>query len=47
VENRDAVSASIRNRVINWLDFVVRELPRAKAFYTSAFGWTFTDYGPE
>jgi predicted enzyme related to lactoylglutathione lyase len=32
---------------IDYIEIVVRDLPRAKTFYSTAFGWTFTDYGPE
>jgi len=31
---------------IDYLEIPVAELPRSKAFYAAAFGWTFTDYGP-
>ena len=34
------------DRRINYLEFDVSDIERAKAFYGSAFGWTFTDYGP-
>ena len=36
-----------RNLAINYIEFVVRDLPRAKAFYAEAFDWSFTDYGPD
>lgn len=32
---------------IDYLEFATRDLAAAKKFYTAAFGWTFTDYGPE
>ncbi len=32
---------------IDYIEFTVRDIPAAKAFYSAAFGWTFTDYGPE
>jgi predicted enzyme related to lactoylglutathione lyase len=32
---------------INYLEFVAPDLSAVKAFYAAAFGWTFTDYGPE
>ncbi len=36
-----------RDRSINYLEFTVSDIARAKAFYGKAFGWTFTDYGPD
>ena len=32
---------------IQYIEFLSRDLEKAKAFYAEAFGWTFTDYGPE
>lgn len=32
---------------INYLEFTTRDLAAAKAFLAAAFGWTFTDYGPD
>ncbi len=34
------------DRTINYIEFSVTDIARAKAFYGQAFGWTFTDYGP-
>ena len=31
----------------NYLELPVRDVPVAKVFYTAAFGWTFTDFGPD
>lgn len=31
---------------INYIEFNVADIARSKAFYGCAFGWTFTDYGP-
>jgi predicted enzyme related to lactoylglutathione lyase len=31
---------------IDYIEFTVTDLATAKAFYASAFGWTFNDYGP-
>lgn len=31
---------------IDYVELVVAEIDRSKRFYGSAFGWTFTDYGP-
>lgn len=35
------------HHAVDYIEFVVTDLPKAKAFYSSAFGWTFNDYGPE
>ena len=32
---------------IDYVEMPGGDLPGTKAFYTAAFGWTFTDYGPE
>ena len=31
---------------IDYIEFNVSDIPRSKSFYGKAFGWTFTDYGP-
>ncbi|MCB0411033.1 MAG: VOC family protein [Bdellovibrionales bacterium] len=31
---------------IDYIEFVVTDLAKAKSFYSSAFGWKFNDYGP-
>ncbi len=33
------------DKTINYVEFAVSDIPRAKAFYGAAFGWTFTDFG--
>lgn len=35
------------NTKINYIEFPAADLDAAQAFYEKAFGWTFTDYGPE
>ncbi len=35
------------NHSIDYLEFVASDLSAAKTFLESAFGWKFTDYGPE
>ncbi|WCO02944.1 VOC family protein [Psychroserpens ponticola] len=35
-----------KNIHINYIEFKTNDLEQIKAFYTSAFNWTFTDYGP-
>jgi len=32
---------------IDYIEFPGSDLPAAKRFYGEAFGWTFTDYGPD
>ena len=32
---------------INYVEFPAKDLPATKAFFQFAFGWSFTDYGPE
>ncbi len=33
--------------VIDYIEFAVDDLDRAKAFYAKALGWAFNDYGPD
>lgn len=32
---------------INYIEFQATDLAAVKRFYAQAFGWTFTDYGPD
>jgi predicted enzyme related to lactoylglutathione lyase len=34
------------NNHINYIELKAKDLEQVKAFYTTAFGWEFTDYGP-
>ena len=34
------------HHAIDYLEFSVTDLDAAKQFYSAAFGWRFTDYGP-
>lgn len=34
------------DRQIDYVEFNVTDIGRSKNFYGSAFGWSFTDYGP-
>ena len=36
-----------RDRTINYVELTVPDVAAAKAFYAAAFGWAFTDYGPD
>jgi len=40
------MASAENDRRIDYIEMGVADLGRAKAFYGSAFGWTFTDYGP-
>ena len=42
-----ATDHSGADRKIDYVEFNVSDIARAKAFYGGAFGWTFTDYGPD
>lgn len=37
---------NIPDNHINYVEFKAKDLDAVKAFYSTAFGWTFTDYGP-
>ncbi len=41
------MTASQNDRRIDYVEFNVADLARARAFYQQAFGWRMTDYGPE
>ena len=32
---------------LNYLELPVTDVPRSRAFYADAFGWAFTDFGPD
>ena len=36
-----------KHEKINYVEFPARNLEGTKAFFNSAFGWSFQDYGPE
>lgn len=36
----------IKDNHISYVEFKAKNLEEIKKFYTSSFGWTFTDYGP-
>ena len=36
----------MNNNQINYIEFQALDLEKIKAFYSNAFGWSFTDYGP-
>ncbi len=37
---------AINNNHINYIEFKAKDLELIKQFYSAAFGWQFTDYGP-
>lgn len=37
----------LKHEQIQYIEFLSHDLERIKDFYTNAFGWKFTDYGPE
>ena len=39
--------AAHRHHAIDYVELTVTDLEVAKRFYRQAFGWRFTDYGPE
>lgn len=41
-----AASASHTHHAIDYIELTAPDLAAAKAFYGSAFGWEFKDYGP-
>ncbi|MGO4262394.1 VOC family protein [Lysobacter sp. TAB13] len=41
------MTASDRNLRLDYLEFAVADIDATKTFYGAAFGWTFTDYGPD
>ena len=36
-----------RHHTLDYIEIPVVDVATAKEFYGSAFGWTFTDYGPD
>jgi len=41
------MAAAADNRRIDYVEFNVSNIEASKAFYGKAFGWSFTDYGPQ
>jgi len=35
------------NQKINYIEFVSNDIPRSKQFYSTVFGWSFEDWGPD
>ncbi|MBL7707023.1 MAG: VOC family protein [Taibaiella sp.] len=36
----------LKHEQVQYIEFLSKDLNKAKAFYTRCFGWKFTDYGP-
>ncbi len=36
-----------KHEKINYVEFPAKDIEAAKAFFTTVFGWSFVDYGPE
>ena len=41
------MTTSENDRRIDYIEFNVSDIGRARAFYERAFGWTMTEYGPD
>jgi hypothetical protein len=41
------MAGSGNDQRIDYVEFTVSDIARARDFYGTAFGWSFTDYGPE
>jgi predicted enzyme related to lactoylglutathione lyase len=41
------MTRSDNDRRIDYIELVVEDIGRSRAFYGKAFGWTFKDYGPD
>ncbi len=41
------MSTAGNHHKIDYVEFAATDVARAKRFYTSVFGWKFTDYGPD
>ena len=42
-----AMSQPAAHHKINYIEFAATDVARAKQFYSTAFNWTFDDYGPD
>ncbi len=41
------MSTAGNHHAINYIEFTVPDVAKAKQFYSRAFGWSFQDYGPD
>lgn len=42
-----ALQSAEHDRRIDYIEMTANSIPETKRFYSSAFGWKFTDYGPD
>ncbi|HUK29523.1 MAG TPA: VOC family protein [Candidatus Acidoferrum sp.] len=41
------MTANQNNNRVDYIEFPATDIAKTKAFYIQAFGWKFTDYGPD
>lgn len=41
------MSQPAQHRKINYIEFFSNDIPRTKLFYSTVFGWSFQDWGPD
>jgi predicted enzyme related to lactoylglutathione lyase len=41
------MSPTLNNHKINYIECAATDIPRAKQFYATIFGWSFMDWGPD
>lgn len=46
-QEQKTVDNKVNNARIDYIEFPATDITRTKAFYEQAFGWKFTDYGPD
>jgi uncharacterized protein len=44
---RDPMIQAAHHHKINYIEFSATDIERTKRFYSTVFGWSFVDYGPE
>ncbi|QDU07705.1 VOC family protein [Gimesia aquarii] len=37
----------LEHEKINYVEFPAKDIPATKSFFTTVFGWTFEDFGPD
>jgi len=48
VNNKERIMGNPgNNHKINYIEFVSTDIEQTKKFYSTAFGWSFEDWGPE
>jgi len=40
------MAKKMKHEQVQYIEFLSKDIERAKNFYTKSFGWAFTDYGP-